>query len=168
MSCTDKISNNISYREATKSNTAKRYGIDNFPNSFQLSNMKMVANECFQPLREWNNEPIGVSSFLRSKELNEHPAINGSKTSQHLQGLYSKIEEGAIDIDADIYDNGITNVEIFEWLKDNVKFDQLIWEYGTEENPAWVHVSYRNGANRGMLLSAKKNSKGITYYSLIK
>lgn len=162
------ISTNITYKEATKSNTAKRYGIKNEPSDFQLSNMKMVAEKCFQPLREWYGKAIGISSFLRSKALNEHPAINGSLTSQHLQGLYSELEEGAIDIDADIFDNGITNAEIFNWLKDNVEFDQLIWEYGTEEEPAWVHISYRKGANRGMILTAKKNSKRRTYYTLMK
>lgn len=163
-----KISDNITYKEATRSTTAKRYGIENEPNDFQLSNMKMVAEKCFQPLRVWYNKAIGVSSFLRSKVLNEHPAINGSTTSQHLQGLYTCLEEGAIDIDADIFDNGITNAEIFNWLKDNVEFDQLIWEYGTDKNPAWVHVSYRKGANRRMLLTAKKNSKGQTFYTLRK
>ncbi len=160
------ISDNITYKEAVKSNTAKRYGIENSPNDFQLSNMKMVADKCFQPLREWYKKPIGVSSFLRSKALNEHPAINGSETSQHLQGLYSKLEEGAIDIDADIQDNGITNAEIFNWLKENVEFDQLIWEYGTEEEPAWVHVSFRKGANRKQILKAYKEN-GKTKYGKI-
>ena len=159
----DKISKNISYKEGVKSNTAKQYNIENIPNDFQLSNMKMVANHCFQPLREAYGAAIGISSFLRSKTLNEHWRINGSKTSQHLQGLYSKMEEGAIDIDADIYDNGITNAQIFEFLKDNVEFDQLIWEYGTDEEPAWVHVSFRKGANRGMLLTATKLGRKTKY-----
>lgn len=162
------ISDNITYKEATRSSTAKRYGIDNAPNDFQLKNMRMVAEKCFQPLREWYKKSIGVSSFMRSKVLNEHPAVNGSKTSQHLQGLYSKLDEGAIDIDADMYDNGISNSEIFHWLKGNVEFDQLIWEYGTDEEPSWVHVSYRKGANRGMVMTAKKNSEGKTYYTVIK
>ena len=163
-----KISDNITYKESVKSNTAKRYGIENTPDDFQLANMKMVADKCFQPLRNWYKKPIGVSSFLRSKALNEHPAINGSKTSQHLQGLYSKLEEGAIDIDADIQDNGITNSEIFNWLKENVEFDQLIWEYGTDITPAWVHISFRKGANRNMCLTAKKKSNGKTSYYLRK
>lgn len=164
----ENISNNITYKEATKSNTAKRYGIDNSPNDFQLQNMKLVAEKCFQPLREWYKKAIGVSSFMRSKALNEHKAIRGSKTSQHMQGLYSELEEGAIDIDADIFDNGITNAEIFNWLKDNVEFDQLIWEYGTDEEPAWVHVSFRKGANRKKLMAAKKNSAGRTCYEVMK
>lgn len=162
------VSDHITIKEATRSDTAKRFGIENIPNAFQLQNMKMVAKECFEPLRVWHDGAIGVSSFLRSKLLNEHPAINGSLTSQHLQGLYSGLEEGAIDIDADIFDNGITNKEIFNWLSENVTFDQLIWEYGSESEPAWVHVSFRKGANRGMKLTAKKNSTGRTYYRIRK
>ena len=164
----ERISTNITFKEAVRSNTAKMYGIENKPNEFQLANMKMVAERCFQPLREEYGKPIGISSFLRSKELNEHWRVRGSKTSQHLQGLYSKMEEGAIDIDADIFDNGITNAAIFDWLKNNVEFDQLIWEYGNEVEPAWVHVSFRKGANRGMMLTAKKNSKRKTFYTLRK
>ena len=162
----EKISAHISYKEATKSNTAKRYGIDNTPSPFQLANMRLVAEKCFEPLRNWWKKAIGVSSFMRSEELNEHPAIKGSHTSQHMQGAYTELEEGAIDIDADIYDNGLTNSKIFHWLKDNVEFDQLIWEYGTKKEPAWVHVSYRKGANRGMILIAYKNNQGRTKYKL--
>jgi len=157
------ISEHISYKEATKSNTASRRGIDNTPTTFQLNNMSLVAEECYEPLRVWYGKWIGVSSFLRSKELNE--AIGGSKTSQHMCGAYSKKEEAAIDIDADIYNNGITNLEIFLWLKDNVTFDQLICEYPDKEGePAWVHVSYRKGANRGQVLVAYRNSAGKTKY----
>lgn len=109
--------------------------------------MRLVAEKCFQPLREHFDRPIGISSFYRSPELNK--AIGGSKTSDHCKGR-------AIDIDADIY-GGITNKEIFDWLRENVEFDQLISEYGTEDNPAWVHVSYREGENRGMVLRATKS-----------
>lgn len=158
----DKISDHISYKEATRSRTAKRRGISNIPTTFQLSNMSMVANECFEPLRTWHNDSIGVSSFMRSKELNT--AIKGSKTSQHMQGAYSMKKEGAIDIDADIYETGITNAEIFHWLEENVEFDQLIWEYGDDKEPAWVHVSYREGANRGDVLVAYRNDENKTEY----
>lgn len=160
----DKISFHISYKEATRSGTAKRFDIDNSPTEFQLMNMKMVAETCFEPLRFHHGKPIFVSSFMRSKELNEHPAIKGSKTSQHMQGLYSKEEEGAIDLDADVYDNGITNKEIFHWLKENIEFDQLIWEFGDNKNPAWVHASFRKGGNRKQLLIAYKNEHGRTKY----
>jgi hypothetical protein len=160
----ENISKHISYLEATKSQTAVRRGIDNTPSDFQLANMKLVAENCFEPLREAKGKVIGVSSFLRSEALNK--AIGGSKTSQHMQGAYSGIEEGAIDIDADIYNNGLTNKEIFEWLESNVEFDQLIWEFGTDQEPAWVHVSYRKGANRNMKLKASRVN-GKTKYTVI-
>lgn len=149
-----KISAHISYGEATKSQTATRKGIDNKPSEVQLKNMKLVANNCFEPLRVWHGKPIGVSSFLRSKELNA--AVGGSTSSQHMQGEFTGKEEGAIDIDADMFNNGITNREIFDWLWNNVDFDQLIWEYGDNDNPAWVHVSYRKGANRRQVLKCTR------------
>ena len=162
----ERISQNISYKEATKSHTASRRGIDNTPTEFQLKNMKMVANEVFQPLRKYHGKPIAVTSFLRSLELNR--AIKGSKTSQHLQGGENGKEEGAIDIDADVYDNGITNSEIYYWIKDNLEFDQLIWEFGNENEPDWVHVSFRKGANRKQTLKAVRerqpNGKYKTKY----
>jgi len=160
----DKISNHISYKEATKSQTASRKGIDNCPSDFQLANMKMVANKCFEPLRVHWGKPIGISSFLRSRELND--AIGGSATSQHMQGEHTKTEEGAIDIDADIYDNGISNAEIFNWLDNNVEYDQLIWEYGTSEEPDWVHISFRKGANRRMKLKVERIN-GKSKYTVI-
>ena len=157
------ISKHISYKEAVRSSTAKRRGIDNTPSTFQLNNMALVAEECFEPLREWYGKAIGVSSFLRSKELNE--AIGGSKKSQHMCGAYSLKEEGAIDIDADMFSNGITNAEIFNWLKDNVAFDQLIWEFGDESEPDWVHVSHRKGSNRGQVLVAYRIDGKTKYKS---
>jgi hypothetical protein len=161
-----RISKHISNKEAFKSGNASRAGIKNEPTPFQLQNMKMVANKCFEPLREWHNDPIYVSSFLRSKALNEITP-GASKTSQHLQGEYTKKEEGALDIDCDVYDNGLTNAEAFYWLRENVEFDQLIWEFGDDENPAWVHISYRKGANRGQVLQAYVNEKGKRKYKRI-
>jgi hypothetical protein len=143
-----KITPHISYTEAIKSQTATRIGIDNTPTDEHLKNMEMVATKCFEPVRVNHGKPIGVSSFYRSPRLNT--AIGGSKTSDHSRGC-------AIDIDADIYNNGITNKEIFEFIKDNLKFDQLIWEYGDVKNPAWVHVSYRSEReNRNQILIASR------------
>jgi hypothetical protein len=139
----ERISPHISYAEATKSRTAVRRGLDNTPNADQLAAMKLVATACFEPLREWHGKPIGISSFFRSPAVNK--AVKGSKNSDHMRGC-------AIDIDADVFDNGITNADIFNWLRANVEFDQLIWEYGTDEQPAWVHVSYRASGNRRQVL----------------
>ena len=106
--------------------------------------MKLVAVNCFDPLRKWWRKPIGISSFYRCEKLNK--AIKGSARSQHCKGQ-------AIDIDADLLNNGLTNRMIYNWLRLNVDFDQLIWEYGDDLNPAWVHVSYiGHGKNRKQLL----------------
>jgi zinc D-Ala-D-Ala carboxypeptidase len=150
-----KVSQHISLNEATKSQTALRRGIDNTPSEEVLNSMKIVAEKCFEPIRNHHGKAIGISSFYRSPELNK--AIGGSRTSDHCRGR-------AIDIDADIYNNGITNAEIFHWLRENVEFDQLIWEYGTDSNPAWVHVSYRPGENRGQVLKAVRG-KGYQLYA---
>lgn len=128
-----KISNHITLAEATKSQTAIRKGVDNTPPKEVIPNMIAVAEKCFEPLREWHGKPIGISSFYRSPALNR--AVKGSPRSQHCKGQ-------AIDIDADIFDNGLTNRQIYNWLVNNVDYDQIIWEYGTDDNPAWVHISY--------------------------
>jgi hypothetical protein len=135
-----KISNHITLAEATKSQTAIRKGIDNTPNESQIQSMKLVAEMCFEPLREWYGKAIGISSFFRSPALNR--AVKGSPRSQHCKGQ-------AIDIDADVFNNGITNRDIYQWLIANVDYDQIIWEYGDDNNPAWVHISYvGKGKNR--------------------
>ena len=150
------ISKNISYIEATKSLTAIRFGIDNTPNKEQLCNMKILAEKIFQPLREFFGKPIGISSFFRSPAVNE--ILGGSTRSQHCLGQ-------AIDIDADIINNGITNKELFDYIKSNLNFDQLIWEFGNNTNPQWIHVSYvSDSKNRNQILIAYKNSQGKTIY----
>jgi zinc D-Ala-D-Ala carboxypeptidase len=151
----NRISEHISYREATKSLTAIRHNIDNTPSSDVQARMVIWAQFIFEPLRNHFGVPIGISSFFRCTELNKK--IKGSKTSQHVKG-----EAG--DIDADIY-GGITNADIFNFLKDNADFDQLIWEFGDSDNPAWVHVSTNTSStNRKEVLIAYKNWRGKTLY----
>lgn len=143
------ISDNISWAEATHSNTAKEKEIENIPNDGQIVAMKKIAKEVFQPLRVWANEPIRVNSFYRSPLLCE--AIKSKTTSQHTKGQ-------AIDIDAL---GEKTNADLFNYIKDNLEFDQLIWEFGTDENPDWIHVSYVgvNGNRKKVLKAVKKNRK---------
>ena len=145
-----RISKHISYKEATRSITALRLGIDNKPFEYELGNMKAVAENIFEPLRKWVGGAIKVTSFFRSEKLNQ--AIGGSATSQHCQGR-------AIDID-DVYGHK-TNAEMFHYIKDNLDFDTIIWEFGTDDNPDWIHVSYvSNERNRGRVLKAiKENGK---------
>ena len=152
----ENISTNITYGEATKSQEAARKGIDNTPDSEQLRSMIIVAHKCFEPLRRFHNKPIGVSSFFRSIKLNN--SIGGSDTSDHCKGK-------AIDIDADIFNNGMTNLEMFNWLRDNTDYDQLIKEYPDESgNPKWVHISYRSPSkNRKQVLVAEKIGKRTIY-----
>jgi hypothetical protein len=150
------ISEHISYKEGAYSVTATRLGVDNTPNDKQLTNMELVAEKIFEPLREWVGGPIKVNSFFRGSKLNK--AIGGAKKSQHMKGQ-------AMDID-DNYGNA-TNAEMFHWIKENLDFDQLIWEFGDDDNPNWLHVSYVDPtSNRNRCLRAYR-SNGKTAYSVI-
>ena len=150
------ISKHISYKEGVHSITAIRKGIDNEPNEEQLANMKLVANNVFEPLRVFINGPIKVNSFFRSPDLNK--AIGGSTKSQHCKGQ-------AIDID-DTYGKA-TNAEMYWWIKENLDFDQMIWEFGNNNNPDWVHVSYVSpDKNRNRCLKAYRDD-GKTKYIVI-
>ena len=153
-----KLSKNLSLAEATKSLTAKRLGIDNTPDDWTTENLRQVAINIFQPVRDAFTCPIYVSSGYRSADLNT--AIGGSKRSQHVEGR-------ALDLDADVY-GGCTNSQIFNYIKENLEFDQLIWEFGDESNPDWVHVSFvYDGDNRGRCLKACRDDKGKVYYEVI-
>ena len=152
-----KISPNITYAEAIHSQTAKRKGIDNTPTAKQVEVMKLTAEKIFEPLRKFVGGPIKVNSFFRSAELNK--AIGGSKTSQHCKGQ-------AIDID-DVFGHK-TNAEMYNWVKENLNFDQMIWEFGTDMNPNWVHISYVSEEdNRNRCLKAYKDERGKTKYKVI-
>lgn len=150
-----KISEHISMKEALRSNTAKRLGIDNMPDNDTLVTMQITAQHIFEPLRNKFNEPIYISSFYRSPELNT--AIGGSSRSQHCKGE-------AIDID-DVYSK-VTNADFFNYIKDRLEFDQLIWEFGDDENPDWVHVSYNLGRNRMRILKAIKENGRTKYIDI--
>ena len=154
-----KLSKNLSLSEVTKSLTAKRLGIDNTPDDeWVIENLKAIADVIFQPLRDSFRCPIFVSSGYRSPDLNA--AIGGSKRSQHMEGR-------ALDLDADVY-GGCTNSEIFNWIRENVEFDQMVWEFGDEDNPDWVHVSYvRDGVNRKRCLKALRDDRGKVYYEVM-
>ena len=149
------LSKNLTLAEMTRSESAKRAGIKNNPSNVHLANMVKLANVIFQPIRDHFNCPIHISSGYRSAALNA--AIPGSsKSSQHSLGE-------AIDIDMD--NTKITNKEVFDYIKNNLEFDQLIWEFGTSQNPDWVHVSHKaNGNQRKQVLKATKIN-GKTVYS---
>lgn len=153
----DKISDHISYRESVRSSTADRLGIENKPGQVELVNMEIIAERIFEPLRDWVGGPIRINSFYRGPQLNK--AIGGSKRSQHMEGR-------AIDLD-DTYGHK-TNAEMFYYIKQNLDFDQLIWEFGTDENPNWIHVSYvSEDGNRQRCLKAYKDADNKTKYMVI-
>ena len=153
-----KLSKNLTLAEAVRSETAKRLGIDNGPTKEHLENLKITAEKVFQPIRDHFNCPIHVSSMYRSANLNQALKY-ASKTSLHMTGQ-------AIDIDMDFTDT--SNKDIFEYVKDNLDFDTLIWEFMNEDGtPRWVHVSYREGKNRNQILEAYKDEvTGLTKYKI--
>ena len=134
------ISKYITYLEATTSQTATRKGIVNTPGDKELINMQLVGIRVFDVVREHFKTPLRVSSFYRSLLLNN--SIGGARTSQHVKGQ-------AIDIQGT---GDVTNKMIFDYIKDNLDFDQLINEY----NYSWVHVSYvSKEKNRKQILNIK-------------
>ena len=151
-----KISDHITYAEAIHSNTAKRKGIDNTPSEAQVEAMRLLAEKIFEPLRKWVGGPIKVNSFFRSETLNE--SIGGASSSQHCKGQ-------AIDID-DVYGRK-TNADMYHWIQMNLDYDQMIWEFGTDTQPNWIHVSYvSKEENRNKCLKAYKEH-GKTKYKVI-
>jgi len=150
-----KLSNNLTLGEMTRSNTAKRLGIDNSPTETHLSNMRFLAERIFQPIREHFGVPIYISSGYRSRNLNR--AIGGSQSSAHCHGL-------ALDIDMDNRGSEVTNRDVFDFVLNNLNFDQLIFEHGDKDNPDWVHIGISiDYPNRGEVLRAIRR-KGKTIY----
>ena len=150
------ISKHISYKEGVYSTTATRRGIDNDPNDEQLVNMELIAEKVFEPLRKYVGGPIKINSFFRCLKLNT--AIGGSRKSQHMKGQ-------AMDID-DTF-GVVANSDMYSYIKNNLDFDQLICEFGDDENPNWLHVSYVSKEdNRNRCLRAYK-SNNKTVYNII-
>ena len=152
-----KISEHISYKEATRSVTALRLGIDNTPNEYQLQNMELIAKNVFEPLRKAVGGAIKINSFFRCEDLNK--AIGGSSKSQHCQGR-------AIDID-DNYGH-MSNNDMYKYIKENLDFDQLIFEFPDENgNASWIHVSYVDAdSNRKRCLKALKENGKTKYIDI--
>jgi zinc D-Ala-D-Ala carboxypeptidase len=149
-----KLSTHLMLAEMIRSDSAKRRKISNTPNPEHLDNMKVLAKMIFEPIRNFFKAPIYISSGYRSEALNK--AIKGSSSSQHCKGQ-------AMDIDMDGSGN-ISNSQVFSYIKDNLDFDQLIWEFGDNYNPDWVHVSYvSTEKNRKQILVAYK-FLGMTKY----
>ena len=153
-----KLSKHLELAEVIRSSTAKRLGIKNEPTAEHLANLKLLAENIFEPIREHFGRPIFISSGYRSAALNK-ATPGSSTTSQHSKGE-------ALDIDLD--GTEISNKQVFEFIKNNLVWDQLIWEFGNKDNPDWVHVSYSaTGKQRKQILSATKVN-GKTVYTNLK
>mgnify|MGYP003140504080 CR=1 FL=1 len=148
-----RISEHVSHKEGVHSNTALRLGLDNTPNPDQLLCMHAIARDVFEPLREWVGGPIKINSFFRGEPVNT--AIGGSVRSQHMKGQ-------ALDLD-DTFGHK-TNAEMYHYIKDNLDFDQLIWEFGDDDNPNWIHVSYVTHRDNRKKLTIAKRVNGKTKY----
>lgn len=148
------ISKNFTLAELCNSAAAKRFGISNNPDDKVIKNLELLAKNILQPIRDHFEKPIHVVSGYRSPGLNKK--VGGAANSQHLTGQ-------AVDIDND--NTSISNAEIFNYIKENLKFDQLIWEFGNDESPDWVHVSYSTKPRKQILRAYKDGSR--TFYKKI-
>ncbi len=148
------ISKNFTLAELCNSAAAKRFGINNNPDDKVIKNLELLAKNILQPIRDHFDKAIHVVSGYRSPGLNKK--VGGASNSQHLIGQ-------AVDIDNDNTD--ISNAEIFNYIKENLKFDQLIWEFGNDESPDWVHVSYSAKPRKQILRAYKDGSR--TFYKKI-
>jgi hypothetical protein len=154
-----KISEHLDLSEVVRSETAKRLGVSNMPTAEHIENFKILAENVFEKIRNNFRVPIHLSSAYRSEALNK--AIKGSSSSQHCRGE-------AIDIDMDGSSNGVTNRMVFDYIIKSLEFDQLIWEFGTSENPDWVHVSYSaSGKQRKQVLKAVRIDGKTTYQTYV-
>jgi len=147
-----RISEHLDLAELTRSDNAKRLGIDNMPTAEHIENFKKLAEHIFEPIRNNFRVPIHISSGYRSKELND-ATPGSSKTSDHAFGR-------AIDIDMDNSANGVTNNDVFHWAVNNLKFKQVIAEYPIDGKLSWCHISYdENNLKNEVLICVKEGGK---------
>ena len=149
-----KLSQNFSLRELTKSQTAERKGISNEPSEEHVENLKLLCTKVLQPIRdEWG--VVSISSGYRSPALCE--ALGSKSTSQHARGQAADFECYSVD-----------NNKLFNWIVDNLEFDQAILEFYTgDPDSGWLHVSYNEDGNRKQTLRAFRNDAGKTQYEQI-
>ena len=138
------LSAHVTLAEFENSPTATTHGINNKMSESQIASAKLLCENVFEPLRIHLNTPIKINSGYRSSQLNK--MIKGSLTSQHCKGEALDLHIGA---------------KGFNFIKDKLDFDQLIWEFGNDDNPQWVHVSYSSKNRKQVLKATKKNGKTI-------
>jgi zinc D-Ala-D-Ala carboxypeptidase len=157
----EKISEHISYEEATASGTAERMGIDNTPTPEQIEAGKNIGTKIFDKVRDHFGCRIAVTSFFRSEAVNKvlekNPNIVASKKSQHM--LFE-----AMDLNGSVF-GGVTNRQIFDWIRENLEFDQLIWEdVEGDQEPEWIHVSLKAQGKNRMEVLRRTRVNGVTKY----
>lgn len=158
-----KITEHFTWEEFTLSQVAVRKGLDNsIPNKKIKLNIIALVEEVLEPLRRFIDAPIIITSGYRSLKLNK--AIGGSVNSQHTKGE-------AADIITPTMENRRLFKDIISAWQDNIirGFDQLIWEFGDEHNPAWIHISYKRNFNKNRfeILRALKSKEGLTLYKQV-
>ncbi len=131
-----RLTKNFTLYELTYSCTAARLCLDNTPTTVQVRNLRTLAEEVLQPLRDLIGLPIVVSSGFRCRELNDQ--IGGADKSQHLMGMA-----------ADITIPGFSNIEIYDTIRQHLEYDQVILEHVPDHSPTkgWVHVSFASKEN---------------------
>ena len=139
-----KLSQHFTLWEFVISQTAERFGIDNTPNDQIIRSLKKLCETVLEPAR-FALGPIKISSGYRCSELNQR--IGGSKTSAHMLGFA-----------ADLIPLKVTKLELAKWLSKNVEYDEIILEYGTLQEPAWIHIS-SDPRNRRELMRIVNGSK---------
>ena len=149
-----KLTDNFNLNELTKSQVADRRGIPNNPSPAQIKALQKLAESVLQPLRNHYESPVIITSGFRCAEL--CIAIGSSIDSQHAKGQA-----------ADLEIIGVSNYDVALWIKNNLDFDQLIWEFGTDDSPDWVHVSYVDAdSNRKRCLRAIKENGKTKYIDI--
>ena len=141
------LSAHVTLAEFERSDAAIRFGIENKMNEFEIERAKELCENVFEPIRAHLNKPIKINSGFRSAVVNKR--MGGAKTSQHVLGEA---------MDLDLHERGI-----FEWIIDNIDFDQAIYEGGNDVAADWFHISYRKGRNRKQALRMVKKAGKTSY-----
>lgn len=146
-----KLGKYFSLVEMTRSQTAVRRGINNTPTTEQINNLEDLVFYVLDPLRQHFNLPVTVNSGFRCFELNQ--AVGSKPGSQHTQGKAADIEIATV-----------SNLDLAKWIRDNMKFDQLILEFHDTGFPrsGWVHVSWDGeSTNRQQVLTIDRKGARV-------
>lgn len=143
-----RLTANFTLEELTKT----RHDLDNTPSPQVVQNLQLLAEKVLQPLRDAVG-PVNVTSGYRSKLVNQ--AVNGARNSDHLWGYA-----------ADLQSPDGNHRKLYDWLKSNAMFTQLIYEFGNDTQPQWVHVSYNPKDLKREILRARNVGKRVTYSRL--